>query len=110
MSDVKKVLSHSGSPTTYVLKNDGSIWATGYTGYGQLGVGTNDRSTTFKKIHMDDNLFFKDISVFGADSGTQLLAVDDNNDLWGCGYNGQFSLGMGEDRYNHVTVLTKLRT
>ena len=33
-----------------VLKADGTVWATGYNGNGQLGDGTTSRKTSFVKV------------------------------------------------------------
>ena len=38
----------AGAYHTLVLKSDGTVWATGYNGYGQLGTGTTQSETEFK--------------------------------------------------------------
>ena len=33
-----------------VLKTDGTVWATGYNGYGQLGDGTTSSKSNFVQV------------------------------------------------------------
>jgi hypothetical protein len=56
---------------------------------------------------MDNNIQFKDIALFGYDGGTQLIAIDQDNGMWGCGYNAQWSLGLNHT-YSNITILAKL--
>lgn len=106
---VIKVISHDNYTSSWFLKSDGSIYSTGYNGHGQLGHGTTTARNTYKKVQMDDNLEFKDIESFGQNTGSQLLAVDKFNGLWGCGYNAQWSLGLNH-YHTYKTVLTQLHT
>ena len=39
----------AGAYHTLVLKSDGTVWTTGYNGYGQLGTGTTQSETEFKQ-------------------------------------------------------------
>ena len=39
----------AGYSHSLVLKRDGTVWATGYNYYGQLGDGTNTNKNTFGK-------------------------------------------------------------
>jgi alpha-tubulin suppressor-like RCC1 family protein len=106
---VIKVISHDNYTSSWFLKSDGSIYSTGYNGYGQLGHGATASRNTYKKVQMDNNLEFKDIESFGHSSSSQLLAVDKFNGLWGCGYNAQWSLGLNHS-HTYKTVLTQLHT
>ncbi len=40
----------SGNNHTVVLKSDGTVWASGYNGYGQLGNGTTTNSNEFVQV------------------------------------------------------------
>ena len=40
----------AGAYHTLVLKSDGTVWTTGYNGYGQLGTGTTQSETEFKQV------------------------------------------------------------
>jgi alpha-tubulin suppressor-like RCC1 family protein len=101
-----KVITHNNYAVTAILKSDGTIWTTGYNAYGQLGRGDTAQKNSFGQIIMDGNLSFKDISLFGYDSGTVLIAVDQNDNLWGAGYAGDFMLG--NDSTTNSTVLRKI--
>ena len=104
---VVAITSSAQSASCWILKSDGTIFSTGYNGHGQLGHGATAQITTYKKVQMDNNLEFKSIAGFGHGTGNQLLAADQNDNLWGCGYNAQWSLGLN---YSHTykTVLTQL--
>lgn len=101
-----KVLTHDNGSFTAILRNSGTIWTTGYNGYGQLGRGDTAQKNSFGKIIMDDNLTFKDISLFGYNTGTVLIAVDENDNLWGAGWAGDHMLG--QDNSTNSTVLRKI--
>ena len=47
-NDIKQLVA--GSMLTYVLKNDGSIWACGDNSYGELGLGDSADRTTFTQL------------------------------------------------------------
>ena len=106
-NDVVKALTHDDHGYTAILKADGTIYTAGYNGHGQLGVGDTTNRNTLTKIVMDNNIQFKDIALFGYNSGTQLIAIDQDNGMWGCGYNAQWSLGLNYT-YNPITILAKL--
>ena len=40
----------AGDDYSVVLKADGTVWATGYNGYGQLGDGTGEDKRSFVKV------------------------------------------------------------
>ena len=104
---VVAITSSAQSSSCWILKSDGTIFSTGYNGHGQLGHGATAQITTYKKVQMDNNLEFKSIASFGHSTGSQLLAADQNDNLWGCGYNAQWSLGLNHS-HKYKTVLTQL--
>ena len=106
---VVKLIAHDLESSAWILKSDGTIYSTGYNGYGQLGFGDVVNRNVFTKIQMDDNLEFKDIQSFGENTKTVFIAVDKDNRLWGCGYNAQWTLGLNHT-YSYKTVLTLLDT
>ena len=101
-----KVITHDNYTSTAILKSDGTIWTTGYNGYGQCGRGDTAQKNSFGQIIMDGNLSFKDISFFGYNGGTVLVAVDENDNLWGAGYAADHMLGY--DTSTNSTVLRKI--
>ena len=82
---------------TFILKNDGTLWGCGYNAYGQLGLGDTDNRNTFTQVTTNTH----DIkSIYCGDGYTFILKNDGT--LWGCGYNGEGELGLG-DTTNRTT-------
>ena len=83
----------SGNPFTIALKNNGTMWATGSNGAGQLGLGDTTTRTTFTQVGTDTN--WKYVA-----SGSQYsLAIKTDGTLWGWGrtHYGQLGLGIVTD-------------
>lgn len=96
MSDVKAVAA--GSYHTIILKNDGTLWATGSNSYGQFGNGTSTNQNTPAQIMSN---------VEAAAAGyahTMVLKTDGT--LWAAGGNGRGQLGDGTvvERYSFVQI------
>ena len=106
-NNVVKAITHDNYGYTAILKTDGTIYTAGYNGHGACGVGDTTDRNTLTKIVMDNNIQFKDIALFGYNGGTQLIAIDQDNGMWGCGYNAQWSLGLNHT-YTNITILAKL--
>jgi hypothetical protein len=69
------------------LTSSGEVWARGSNAYGQLGDGTLENSSDWKKV-MDG------VKAIAAGDKTS-FAVKTDGTVWGWGYNWQGSLGMG---------------
>ena len=92
-----------GSSHTLILKNDGTVWGCGHNGYGELGLGNNTNKNTFTQATTNAD----DIkSIYCGGSHTFMLKNDST--LWGCGYNynGQLGLGDSDDRYTFTEIAT----
>lgn len=76
-----------GDGCSYVIKDDGTLWAFGANGFGNLGDGTIVDRTKPVKI-MDGVSLVK-----GGSSNVYILKQDKS--LWGCGYNYYGQLGQG---------------
>jgi alpha-tubulin suppressor-like RCC1 family protein len=72
------------------LKNDGTVWATGENGYGQLGDGTqyNQRTVPVQVIGMTG------VTAIAA-GGHHTLFLKNDNTVWATGYNSSGQLGDG---------------
>ena len=91
------------SDHSLILKNDGTLWSTGYNGYGQLGLGNNTDRTTFTEITINTD----DIkSVYCGYYYT--LILENDGTLWGCGANGYGQLGLGDT--NNRNIFTQVTT
>ncbi|MEX0325390.1 MAG: hypothetical protein AB3N33_04810 [Puniceicoccaceae bacterium] len=93
--------SLSTSNHTLYLKGDGTVWATGYNLYGQLGDGTNvDKSTPFQIPGLTD--------VVSVTAGLRhSLFVKGDGTVWAAGWNlgGQLGDGTTTDRSTPVQVI-----
>ncbi|WP_052295827.1 fimbrillin family protein [Parasphaerochaeta coccoides] len=88
MTNVKAV--SAGFTHTMILKNDGTLWATGNNSSGQLGVGDNtNRSTPVKVTSMGS-----DVEAVSAGNSHTLILKKDGT-LWATGYNLYGQLGLG---------------
>ena len=87
--DVKSV--YCGYDHTIILKNDGTLWGTGYNGYGELGLGDSNNKTTFTQITTNTD----NIKQIYCGWGHTLILKNDGT-LWGTGYNKDGRLGLGD--------------
>ena len=92
-----------GSSHTLILKNDGTVWGCGHNGYGELGLGNNTNKNTFTQITTNIN----DIKEIYC-GGSHTFMLKNDSTLWGCGYNynGQLGLGDSDDRYTFTEIAT----
>jgi alpha-tubulin suppressor-like RCC1 family protein len=74
---------------TLALRSDGTVWAWGYNGYGQLGDGTTIQRTTPVQTILLTN-------VVAIAAGQHFsLALKSDGTVWAWGYNGYGQLGDG---------------
>lgn len=92
----------------HLLKTDGSLWAWGYNGYGQLGVGDTTNRNSPVLIGSGYSALMSDCltnEVYCYYAQTFVRKTDGS--LWSCGYNGYGMLGVGDtsDRSSFTRVL-----
>ena len=106
-NDVKEVIC--GNAHTYIIKNDGSVWACGYNEYGQLGLGDTNTRTTFTKVTTNINNDVKQVAC----SVNHTFIIKNDGTLWSCGNGTLGQLGLGvtaasqdivSHYFNHVTI------
>ncbi len=100
LNNVVKAVASAGYTTAgngpagcgLVLRADGTIWTTGYNGYGQLGLGdTTDRTSFTQVAHTD---VFTDI--FAGDGRYPTSgAINNQQEVYLWGYNGYGQCGSG---------------
>ena len=93
---------YCGTLHNFILKNDGTLWGTGYNGDYRLGLGDTTNRYTFTQITTNAN----DIKEIYCGSYTFILKNDGT--LWGCGNNdyGQLGLGDSTNRSTFTQVTT----
>ncbi|AEC03050.1 fimbrillin family protein [Parasphaerochaeta coccoides] len=109
MIDVKEV--SAGTYHTTILKEDGTLWATGYNSDGQLGDGTTTARTTPVRVKdtTDGSGFMTDVAAFSAGNQyTMIVKTDDT--LWATGSNNAGQLGDGTVTARTTPVRVKAST
>ena len=82
--------------TSYALDENGQLWAWGYGGYGQLGIdefytaagGVTDHNPRPQKVSIDFTNYggLKKIMFSGGSNTRTIIALTNDNQLWGWGY------------------------
>jgi len=100
---------HSSGGTSWLIDSDGSVWSTGYGGYGQLGLNSTGNSFVFQQI---SPAFFANKKVIklatAAGSSTNahsVLALTADGSVYAWGYNGYGQLGIGNSTQQNAPVL-----
>jgi RHS repeat-associated protein len=93
-------LISAGSAHTLALKNNGSLWAWGYNGSGQLGDGTNDHQSSPLNIN------FTNCINISAGSSHSLIVRSDGT-VWGWGYNAYGQTGTTSSSTQLFPVISK---
>ena len=89
--------------STFILKNDGTLWSTGYNEDGRLGLGDTTNRNTFTQVTTNaDNI--KSICC----GGGHAFILKNDGSLWGTGYNGHGGLGLRDN--NNRTTFTQATT
>ena len=81
-----------------MLKQDGSLWATGYNGFGQLGDGTTTDRKNFVQVS-------ESVKAVAAGRYHTMMLKQDGS-LWAAGWNeyGQLGYGTTTDSHNFAKV------
>jgi len=88
------------------LKNDGTVWAWGYNGQGQIGDGTTTQRNSPVRIGSFNNI---EKIYSGSGYAASSYAIDSNGILYVWGYNGLGQLGLGDTtQRNSPQVLNSL--
>jgi alpha-tubulin suppressor-like RCC1 family protein len=85
---------------TVALKKDGTLWAWGLNGFGQLGDGTY----TNRNIPVQEATKATDWATVSAGLFKHTVAIKKDGSIWAWGYNGYGQLGDGTTTYRNVPV------
>ena len=102
-NDVKQVAC--GGKHTFIIKNDGSIWATGYNYFGQLGLNNTVDRNVFTQVYTD----ITDIKQIACGQNYTIILANDGG-LWACGSNNYGEQGLGTSDYDAHSTFTKVTT
>ena len=93
-----------GSRHSMMLKQDGSVWATGYNSYGQLGDGTTTNSAIFMPVITDG---VRDVTAGAFHS----MVLKEDGSVWATGLNqdGQFGDGSVTSCKNFIRLAPLFR-
>ena len=91
------VMVSAGYKHNLVLTKDGTVWAMGSNGQGQLGNGNNNSTDSDTPVKVDFSAA-TDIGhiVQVAASANSSYALDDKGQVWGWGSDGYANLGKGQ--------------
>ena len=84
----------AGHQHTVFLKNDGTVWATGYNNSGQLGIGNVAQQNRAVQVMQSNGNPITNISAIAAGYDHTVMLKNDGT-VWGTGYNNQGQLGDG---------------
>ena len=97
---------YCGGNVTYLLKTDGSLFATGSNLYGEAGVNAMGSPNAFTQCNVSG---VKHVTC----CHYHVLVQKTDGTVWGCGYNytGQLGLGNNTDKYGFTQVnITDVKT
>lgn len=89
MDDIKEITTSRN--TMFIVKNDGTAYATGNNNYGQLGLGDTINRNKFTQINLDN---IKKIST--SIDGNTTFAIRNDGTLYSTGLNTKGQLGLGD--------------
>ncbi len=93
----------ASSLRSFLLKNDGTLWATGNNIYGCLGISSSINSTNIiTQIGSATNW----MKIVG--SPTHTVGLKEDGTLWGWGQNNDYELGQGQGN-NNLSQLTPIQ-
>ncbi|MCL2129855.1 MAG: hypothetical protein FWH35_05825 [Treponema sp.] len=81
----------AGNNSTFYIDKDGSLWASGYNYYGELGIGSRDQQSSFRKVDSAG----QNIKTIAAGIRHTVVLKEDGT-LWAAGYNFNGQLGLGD--------------
>ena len=89
-NDVERVIC--GAYHTFIIKNDGSLWACGYNNLGQLGLNDETDRNVFTQVTTNIN---NDVKQVSCSLCNHVMIVKNDGSLWACGSNDRYQLGLG---------------
>ena len=88
--NIVQIETTAGGANTFIVKNDGSLWVSGYNNYGELGLGHEETVRTLTQVTTNINNDVKEVSC----GGVTAMLVKNDGTLWACGKNAYGSLAI----------------
>lgn len=79
----------------YIIKSDGTVWATGENEKGELSIGTTQNTYEYNQVKNNSGKAITDIKKIVCGSWNVLFLKKDGT-AWGAGYNDDGQLGIGD--------------
>lgn len=100
------LMGSSWTGVSYVIKDDQSIVASGYNGYGQLGDGTTTQKTTHQTIpnSLRSGRTITQLKALGSLAYTSTVILYDDGYIQACGYNDNGNYGIGTDLATNTSL------
>ena len=83
-----------GANGTIILKEDGTVWGTGYNGEGELGIGHNNKTTKIQQVKDSTGKDVLSNIIQISIGATHTLALDSEGNIWSFGHNNYGQLGI----------------
>jgi len=97
--------------STFLIKDNGTLWGAGLNGYGQLGVGdTRERRAYVPALVSPSNLTFKAVSTYTYSTTAHTLAIAMDGTLYTWGRNNYGQLGRGNTTQNSTNNSPQMTT
>jgi len=103
----------TGRFQSFIIMNDGKVFASGKNEYGQAGVGsTISPIKSFTQVVDDSGSPLTDVSTVITEEGTSSYALKTDGSMWSVGNNNYDQLGIddGTDRNKFAKVATGIRS
>ncbi len=100
--------AESGEVHSLAIKTNGSLWAWGANGYGQLGLDHTTNQTAPVQVGTATD-WDRLVLGLGNQERSFSMAIKTNGSLWFCGYDGHYQSGLSEEPpYNIPHVENRL--
>lgn len=100
--------AHSGAGTTYVLKEDGTVWTIGYNTYGELGDGTKTARYELDQVKISETTYLENVIRISPISAYNMIAITKNGEAYSFGYGTYGQLGLGDSKLTNILYATKI--